>query len=125
MIRSTDTWHGRSYFIAVRAVAASMPSGPQAYSMTGAAGVARGELAIERRDDAAALAGAAVFGRQHELDAELAEEVEIEELLGACARRRTASSATPRARSACASVANGARPTPPATIQPRPADRRS
>ena len=35
MMRSTDTWHGRLYFIAVRAVAASIPSGPHAYSITG------------------------------------------------------------------------------------------
>ena len=83
--------------------------------MTGADAGARGEPAVERRDDAAAFADAAVFGREHELDAEAPEEIEIEELRGA-ARAVEERARTPRARSASASAANGARPTPPATI---------
>src|SRR5712691_7483439 len=43
------------------------------------------ETAIERGDDAAAFAGAPVFGGQDELDTERAEEVEVEQL-GAAAR---------------------------------------
>ena len=44
------------------------------------------------------------------VDAEVAEEIEIEELRRRCARRRTASSATPRARSASASVGKRRQP---------------
>ena len=124
MMRSTDTWHGRSYFIAVRAVAASIPSGPHAYSITARRGRARGEPAIERRDDAAALADAAVLGRQHELDVELAEEIEIEQLRAAAGaveqrrrRRRARAAPAPASR-----TARGRRRRRPST--PRWADRR-
>ena len=40
-----------------------------------------GQPLLEGRDDAAGLAGAAVFGRQHQLDVELAKEIQAEEFL--------------------------------------------
>ena len=75
----------------------------------------RGERALERRGDAAALAAlpssvvsTSSTPRPRRSRGRTARR--------RGARRRTASSSTPRARSASASVANGARPTPPATI---------
>ena len=83
MMRSTDTWHGRPCAIAVRG-----GRGEHAFRAAGvdhhrrSAGRAASR-AIERRDHASAFARAAVFGRQHELDAEIAEEIEIEQLVRA------------------------------------------
>jgi hypothetical protein len=42
-----------------------------------------GEPPIERRDHASAFAQAAVFGRQHEIDAEVAKKITVEEFPGA------------------------------------------
>src|SRR5207249_2989610 len=46
---------------------------------------ARGEAPFERCDDAAALAKAAVFSGQYQLDSEAAEEIEIHEIPGTSA----------------------------------------
>ena len=119
MMRSTDTWHGRPNLAAVFAVGREHAFGAARVEhhrrrpVDGRAG----EAAFERRDDASALAGAAVFGGQHELDAERAGRNRDRTARRRAARRRTASHVTPRARSASASAANGASPTPPATIQ--------
>ena len=116
MMRSTDTWHGRPYLIGDsrgRGQHALRAAGVQHHGRRAAG--AR-QTPLERRDDAAALAEAAVLGRQHQLDAEVAEEIQIEEL-GAAARAVEQRRSSRRARAATsASVANGARPTPPATI---------
>src|SRR5260370_2921465 len=42
------------------------------------AGGTRSELAVEWRDDPPQLAGATVFRRQHEIDSEVSEEIQVE-----------------------------------------------
>ena len=74
------------------------------------------QLAFEWHGDASALAGAAVFGGQDQRDAPRREPIQIETARAPRSRaveqrRRRAARA-----SASVSVANGARPTPPATI---------
>ena len=118
MMRSTDTWHGRPNLCR-----GLRRRGQHAF---GAAGVdhdrrrrprALGEPAFERRDRCvrarrrcrlrwSARARRRARGRSRGRTARRR-----------AARRRTACSVTPRARSASASAANGASPTPPATIQ--------
>ena len=80
MMRSTDTSQGWPYCAAGPGARGQHALGAARVHHQRRARAVCGEPAIERRDDAAALAEAAVFGRQHELDAEAAKEVEIEEL---------------------------------------------
>ena len=83
MMRSTDTWHGRPWRHGHR-----RRRGQHAF---GAAGVDHdrrvrrtgGQSPFERRHDAAAFAGAAVFGGQHEIDVEVAKQVQAEQFLAA------------------------------------------
>ena len=80
MTRSTDTSHRQPYRAASRATAASIGSGPQAWSRTLGAGGTRGQRAFERNGHAAALAARSVFGAQHQRDAALLEVVQIEQV---------------------------------------------
>ena len=115
MTRSTDTSHRQPYRAASRATAASIGSGPQAWSQT--SGPARGgQRAFERNGHAAALAARSVFGAQHQRDAALLEVVQIEQV-GVAPPAVEERELTPRPASVSATVQNGARPTPPATIQ--------
>ena len=59
------------------------------------AGRAGPQRAVERNRHPPALASRSILGRQHHRHAQLFEEIQVEELLGAIARRRTAWSASP------------------------------
>ena len=80
MTRSTDTSQRQPYRAARRATAASIGSGPQAWSSTSAPAGRRGQRAFERNGHAAALAARPVLGAQHQRDAELLEVVQIEQV---------------------------------------------
>ncbi len=81
---------------------------------TGVAGCC--QVALERDGHPTVHTARAVFGRQHELHTKALEPFHVEQVGCAACRRSTDRDRVPRRVSASASVANGARPTPPATI---------
>jgi hypothetical protein len=100
MTRSTDTWLGRPWRVATRRC--------RSQHAFGAAGVhhdrASAGRAASRRSsgatNAAMLAGAAVFGRQHEIDVEVTKEVQAGRASEHASRRRKSVERTCRARRA-------------------------
>ena len=117
MTCSSETSQRRPCSAASRATARIIGVGPQTYSLIDAS--SRAGLPSASPSGAVTrpvVPRAAVLGGEHDVDAEPLEQLDVVQLRGACARRRTAS---PACRSCCEARRPASR-TAPARRRPRP-----